>query len=152
MTALSVAAPTVPVMQQGDRYHPWRELRALAHVVVHYTHLGPGVWGGTAGDRIWLDPNLSQAERRCTLAHELEHIRQGHRGCQPPAVEALVHEAAARRLIPFEQLLDAMRWAWHVHELADELWVDEDTVRVRLAHLHPSERTKIMAMRAERDG
>ena len=63
-----------------------------------------------------------------------------------------MHQAVARRLIPFEALLDAARWARNVHELADELWVDEDTVRVRLAHLHPSERMKIMAMRAERDG
>ena len=133
--------------------HPWRELRALAHVVVHYDDLRPGVWGATDGHaRIWLDRHLGQVERRCTLAHELEHIRRGHTGCQADAVEADVHRTVARRLIPFDALLDALRWARSLHELADELWVDEDTVLARLAHLHPSERTKVVALRDELDG
>ncbi|MGG5257501.1 ImmA/IrrE family metallo-endopeptidase [Phycicoccus avicenniae] len=116
---------------------------------MHFARLAPGVWGLTAGDRIWLDSRLLQVERRCTLEHELEHVRRGHRGCQPPAVERDVHVAVARRLIPFPALLDGLRWARNLHELADELWVDEDTVKVRLEHLHPSERTKIVAMREE---
>jgi hypothetical protein len=140
---------------QGDPTttpHPWRELRALGHVTVHFVELSAGVWGLSTGGRIWITTGLSQAERRCTLAHELEHQRRGHEGCQPPAVEAEVSQAAARRLIPFDALLDALRWARNLHELADELWVDEDTVRVRLEHLHPSERMKIVAMREERGG
>lgn len=128
---------------QGNHHHPWRELRQLKHLTVHFAELAPGVWGMSAGHAIWLDYRLLQTERRCTLAHELEHIRQGHRGCQPPAVEVHVHKAVARRLIPFDKLIEAYRWARNLHELADELWVDEDTVKTRLAHLHPSERTKL---------
>lgn len=123
--------------------HPWRELRALAHVTVHYGHLAPGVWGLSAGDRIWLDSRLLQAERRCTLAHELEHRDRGHDGCQPPSVETEVNLAVARRLIPIGRLVTACRWAHTLSELADELWVDEDSARTRLEHLRPWERAML---------
>lgn len=125
-------------------YHPWRELRALTHTVVHWRELHPGVWGATDGHDIWLDHRLGQVERRCTLAHELEHIRRGHRGCQPPAVEAAVNAAAARRLIPDpHDLADALAWArGDLPAAADELWVDEPTLVARLdpRHLHPAEK------------
>lgn len=126
-------------------YHPWRELRALTHVIVTWVHLPHGVWGLTdGGHRVWLDARLGQAERRATLAHELEHIRRGHHGCQPPAVEASVEHHAARRLIPDVHVLaDALVWArGHLGEAADELWVDEPTLRARLdpTHLHPAEK------------
>lgn len=118
-------------------YHPWRELRALQHVLVLWCELRPGVWGATDGkSRIWLDRRLGQAERRCTLAHELEHLRRGHQGCQPAPVEASVHAAAARRLIPdVHHLADALVWArGDLAVAADELWVDEQTLAARL---HP---------------
>lgn len=123
--------------------HPWRELRHLSNIRVDFKRLAPGVWGQNDGHRIWIHTGLLQVERRCTLAHELEHIRRGHRGCQPPAVEAEVHQAVARRLIPFDELLNAWRWALTLDELADELWVDGPTLAIRLRHLHPSERTKL---------
>ncbi|WP_181010091.1 ImmA/IrrE family metallo-endopeptidase [Ornithinimicrobium sufpigmenti] len=131
-------------------YHPWRELRALTHVVVHWHELHPGEWGATDGrHRIWIDHRLGQAERRCTLAHELEHIRRGHRGCQPPAVEAVVEAAAARRLIPDPHALaDALVWARGCRATAaEELWVDEPTLEARLdpVHLHPAERAILVA-------
>ena len=130
----------------GIHYHPWRELRALTHVVVHWRELHPGVWGATDGhSRIWLDNRLGQVERRCTLAHELEHIRRGHRGCQPPAVEASVNAAAARRLIPDPHTLaDALAWArGDLAAAAEELWVDEPTLAARLESAHPAERAII---------
>ena len=34
----------------------------------------------------------------------------------------------------------ALAWAHNLDEAADELWVDVETLEVRLAHLHPSER------------
>lgn len=126
-------------------YHPWRELAALTHIVVQWAHLAPGVWGLNDGRRrIWLDRRLGQAERRCTLAHELEHLRRGHLGCQPPAVERSVDAAAARRLIPNPHTLaDALVWArGDMAAAAEELWVDEPTLEARLdpRHLHPAER------------
>lgn len=136
-------------MGTEDRYHPWRELRGLVHVEVQYAELEGERMGFTRGHRITLDSTLMQDERRCTLAHELEHVRRGHQGCQPPAIETEVRQAAARRLIPFPSLLAALRWARTFEELIEELWVDEDTALTRLNHLHPSETTKILAMREE---
>lgn len=138
----------------GIQYHPWRELRALTHLVLHWHELAPGVWGATDGEhRVWLDHRLGQVERRCTLAHELEHVRRGHRGCQPEVVERAVHAAAARRLVPcVHQLADALVWArGDMQVAADELWVDEDTLTARLdpRHLHPAERAILVARMEE---
>lgn len=148
---VSVGASTLPCMTL--HYHPWRELRSLTGVIVHFATLAPGIWGMTDGhQRIWLDRRLGQVERRCTLAHELEHIRRGHYGCQPPAVERAVNAAAARRLIPNpHRLADALAWArGDLAAAADELWVDEPTLSARLdvAHLHPAEKA-IIATRLE---
>lgn len=136
--------------------HPWRDLAALTHVVVHWRDLHTGTWGATNGlDRIWLDKRLLQVERRCTLAHELEHIRRGHRGCQPPVVEQRVAHAAARYLLPDpHQVADALVWAGGcVDEAADELWVDPPTLEARLdpRHLHPAEKAIIVGRLAEVD-
>ena len=129
--------------------HPWRDLRALAHVVVHYVDLHPGVWGvGDGESRIWLDRQLGQVERRCTLAHELEHLRRGDHGCQDEATEAHVAAAAARYLLPDPHAVaDALVWArGDIAVAADELWVDEPTLRARLhaRHLHPAEHAIIV--------
>jgi hypothetical protein len=83
---------------------------------------------------IVLERSLGQVERRCTLAHELEHLRRGDRGCQPEVVEARVRHAAARWLLPDPgTVADALVWAGGDLEVAaDELWVDEPTLRARL--------------------
>lgn len=120
-------------------WHPWRRLRALAHVDLHWADLPAGVRGVTAGNRIWLDLSQLQAERRCTLAHELEHLERGHDGCVSGAEERRVREAAARRLITLERLLDVAAWTRCPAEAAEELWVDEDTLNARLEGLTPSE-------------
>lgn len=94
---------------------------------------------------ISLRRGLTQVERRCTLTHELEHVERG------PAVvgyaeveERAVNAAAARRLIPFERLVDAMVWSGNEWELADELWVDVGTVRDRLVNLTEQESRELM--------
>lgn len=128
--------------------HPWRELRALAHVVVHYDDLRAGDWGATDGQpRIWLDRQLGQVERRCMLGHGLEHIRRGRRGRQDERTERQVEAAAARYLLPDPRVVAALVWArGDVEAAADELWVDEATLRARLdsRHLHPAERAIIV--------
>ena len=149
MTSLHGCRCRLPTVRPMDLPHPWRELRALAHVVVHYDDLRPA-WGATDGERrIWLDSSLLQVERRCTLAHELEHIRRGHRGCQDEAEERAVEAAAARYLLPDPHAIaDALVWArGDVEAAAEELWVDEPTLRARLdpRHLHPAERAIIVA-------
>lgn len=92
---------------------------------------------------VTLDKTLMQAERRCTIAHEVEHIRRGPVPAEPVLAareESAVEQAVARRLIPIRALGEALAWSQHPSVVAEELWVDEDTLRVRLNHLHPAER------------
>lgn len=93
------------------------------------------------GDRIWICSSCNQAERRSTLTHEIQHLDRGpvllpHLATRE---ERIVSEMAARRLIPLSELVDALKWSRDVGELADELWTDEPTVRVRLGSLDPIE-------------
>lgn len=95
---------------------------------------------------IVLDKRLTQAERRSTLAHELEHAGRSPLTGVPvldAREEEAVRRAAARRLIPFHRLEDAARWSRDPHEIADELWVDVPTLEARIRGLHPSERAAL---------
>ncbi|MEE6273478.1 ImmA/IrrE family metallo-endopeptidase [Georgenia sp. MJ206] len=125
-------------------WHPWRLLRSLPDIVVHWTPTLPeGVRGLTDGQTIWLDDTQLQAERRSTLAHELEHVDRGHTGCVSTAEEHDCRASAARRLIAMPALLDALSWAEHLEEVAEELWVDVDTVLARLDALTDDERDQL---------
>lgn len=123
-------------------YHPWRALRDLwSHVRVEHTDdLPAGRRADTNGiDEIRMRQRLLQVERRCSLAHEVIHLERGDTGACPPAVEAEVNQEAARRLIPWEHLLDAVQWARSEEELADELWVTVKILRARAETLHADE-------------
>lgn len=133
-------------------WHPWTALRERLDLALIWTEALPAnVLGATDGRRIWMTPRQLQAERRCTLTHELIHVEHGHRGCQPDAIEKQVRDAAARRLIPLERLIDACLWARGPEELADELWVDQPTLEDRLSGLTQAERDAINAALAQRD-
>lgn len=122
-------------------WHPWRALRRLEHIVVDWARPHPTMPAATDGERvIWMDPRLTQVERRCVLTHELVHLERGHRGCQPRAVEHAVRAEAGRRLVTVEQLQHAMPWALSMGELADELWVTEMVLLDRLEGLTLEER------------
>ena len=127
-------------------FHPWRALRTLTHVVVVWARPHPTAPAATDGATvIWLDPRMTQAERRCALTHELVHLEHGHHGCQPPAVEHAVRAATARQLITLEQLSDALPWSMSLDELADELWVTPLVLTDRLAGLTRAEREHLDA-------
>ncbi len=112
----------------------WRQL-SLEHYAVNNGH-----------NRIWMDPRQTQVERRCTIAHELAHIELGHAdGCtdrEDREVDLLV----ARRLIEMDDLLSALRWADDLYTVADELWVDEDTLLARYDGLTKHERARIVRL------
>ena len=59
--------------------------------------------------------------------------------------EAAVDEIAARRLIPIDDLVDALAWArWEVGaEAAGELWCDLAMLLARVQSLTPTERRYI---------
>ena len=80
-----------------------------------------GAWDpGT--ESIWVQAGLTQAARRCVIAHELEHARAGHAMPQPGYVERLVDERAARLLITPEAYARAERIVGHhTFALAAEL-------------------------------
>lgn len=127
-------------------HHPWRALRPLKQWTLIWSILP----GDTLGITDWstrtitLDPRQLQAERRCTIAHELEHVRRGPLASTDPRhvsrEEEQVNRAVARQLISLERLGDALSWSLDPHEVADALWVDLDTLHTRIEHLHPSER------------
>jgi hypothetical protein len=97
-----------------------------------------GLW---QGETIWLCKSLTQAERRSTLTHELIHV---DRGLAPIVLRAreerMVDVLAAQRLISLPDLLHGLQWTNNDYELAEELWTDVHTVRVRRQNLTQGER------------
>lgn len=138
-------------MNTRGRWHPWRHLaRHHPEYVVELARLEPGLLGYTdhTNRRIVLDVDLTQRERRCTLTHELGHV---HRGRVPTdqrlaeREELAVDRLAARQLVTLEDLVEALLWSTDHDEVADELWVDETTLRARLADLEEHEHAAIAA-------
>lgn len=104
--------------------------------------LGETDWGTRT---ITLTKGLTQAERRSTLTHELEHVARGPVPTYRQArEERAVDEAAARRLITFDRLADALVWSIDENELAELLHVDVDTVVARLSTLTSGESSELM--------
>ena len=126
--------------------HPWRRLRDAAHVTLKWHNEGPMGWCKHSTQEVSIRTNLTQTERRSTLAHELVHLERG------PAIlgyeeqeERIVAEEAARWLIPLEKLADGLVWAFDDEELADLLWVDLETVQIRLVTLTAEESATVNA-------
>lgn len=127
-------------------YSPWGAIAALQDVLVAFEILPSGRgWWEPDQKVLLIDKRQSRREMRCTLAHELEHIIRGDHDVSvaSPVLQARQEvaacAAASRRLIPLGRLIDALLWSQDEHELAEELNVDEDTLRVRLVTLTPEE-------------
>lgn len=125
-------------------HHPWREFRHHAEWDLAFADL-PDDDGFTCFETqtVTLDRGLDQAGRRCTIAHEVEHIKRGPTPLDSVLCareEADIEQFVARILIPLDALGEALAWSRHPVVVADELWVDEKTLTTRLHHLHPSER------------
>lgn len=128
----------------GDK-GPWQVLADLPDVVVGWQHLPSGAGWWVPEERvILLDKRLTRVEARCTLAHELIHVLDGHEACHDPRgdrrQERDADDAAARWLIDVRALSDAVLWSRHPSELAFELNVDLRTLKVRLDTLTEEER------------
>lgn len=134
-------------------HHPWRAFRDLSHIRLRWAVLPSGLFGYTdfESNEVVLAEGLTQAERRCTIAHETQHILRGPVPAHLRArEERTVDRTAARLLLPdIKVVADAMAWAQSVDEAADDLWVDPSMLRVRLASLHPSERGHLHRRLAE---
>ncbi|GAB3557687.1 ImmA/IrrE family metallo-endopeptidase [Spelaeicoccus albus] len=125
---------------------PWRKYPAVDHVVVEWAG-PPAVETFDIGD----NPQLGQApelidkrilfsRHRCTLAHELEHLDRGEVACQDAAVEKYVRLAVARKLIKWDDLVDAVSAGVSETELADDLAVTDEVLADRIRFLHRSEK------------
>ncbi|MCD1287288.1 ImmA/IrrE family metallo-endopeptidase [Brevibacterium sp. CCUG 69071] len=138
-------------MVRSMTHHPWRDLRSRENVTLSWRDLPPGMRGATDGSSaIWMEPDLLQVERRCTLAHELAHIDLGHTEKTTVAEENAARRYAAQKLIDWDALVDAFRWAHNAHEAADELWVTPEVLEDRLRFLHPNERALLALIGAAR--
>jgi Zn-dependent peptidase ImmA (M78 family) len=128
-------------------YHPWRELDRVG-VDVAFTKLGDlaGCWDPDQ-ELIWLDTQLTQAQRRSTLAHELIHAEGRHEPCctdwHERKQERAVECKAARRLIHLDDLMDALAWCLSLDEIAEELHVDRPTLDIRIEMLDAEDQALI---------
>ena len=136
-------------MREPDRgshqHHPWRRFALLTDWSLRWAELPEGVMGLTCHRTrtVTLALGMSQAERRCTIAHETEHVERGAVSPQETRrEELLIDRKVARLLIPdVRELVDALSWArGHLETAADTLWVDDYLLQVRLAALTDAER------------
>lgn len=131
-------------------YSPWGTVSEMDDVQVVFSELDEDLgWWDPDSRVITLDKRQTRREMRCTLAHELEHARRGDECVESASPILAVRQeiaasaAAARRLISLGRLVDALLWSQNEQELAEELNVDEDTLRVRLLTLTPGEHSLI---------
>jgi len=136
-----------PLEQAGadHPHHPWRRFAELTDWSLRWAELPDGVMGRTCHRTrtVTLALGMSQAERRCTIAHETAHIVRGPvTPLQAMREELDIDRRVARLLIPsVRRLVDAMTWAGgHVESAADALWVDDYLLSVRLRTLTGRER------------
>lgn len=97
------------------------------------------------GRRIFVRHGLRGPEWVVAVAHEAVHALRGDVPCCSPELEArqeaIVNRDAARLLIDIRDLAEAAAaLAGDPHAIADELGVTYEVVRLRVQHLHPSER------------
>lgn len=133
-------------------YSPWADA-AERHPDIHIERwdISPARGAWVASERVILiDRDLTQTERRCTLAHELAHIDLGHveaRGWFARRLEREADRLAAKRLLAdIEAIADAIC----THPLdpdlvAEQLGVTLRMLRKRLKRLTPSETSYIEA-------
>lgn len=134
-----------------EHYSPWAHVRHLPDVVVAYDVLEHADAYWEPEQRvILLDSRLTQRARRSCLAHELAHLDRGDEACEGPdgdrlsrRQEAAADDLASRRMIPLDDLADAVVWCLGYDEVADHLHVDERTVRARIKGLSVAEKAYI---------
>jgi Zn-dependent peptidase ImmA (M78 family) len=136
------------------RYDPWRDLAEnWPQLEVVIEPMRGELLGELRYPVIALRAGTSSAQRRCTLAHELVHLERGVRDWGPwTAREELhVHREVARRLIPSDELVAALRSLGggdDIAALARALDVDVQTARLRLDILTPAERARLRVLAA----
>jgi hypothetical protein len=121
--------------------HPWQRLGRLAHVRLLWHDGGECGVTDFEASTVSLRRGMTQAQRRTTVLHECLHVERGPVPVGLAGREELrVEKETVRLLMPdLGEIAEALRWSHDLHEAAEELWVDEQALRVRLAHLRPAE-------------
>jgi hypothetical protein len=139
-------------VRDGRGHHPWRVLgEHFGQWRVRYvarSALPVGRLGWTRWDlgEIWVANGQNVADRRSTICHETGHLIRGpFPSWRKVYEEALVDRQAARLLLPSVRTIGhALAWAGADYEAAaEELWVDETMLNVRLSTLAPREATRL---------
>lgn len=92
---------------------------------------------------ITLAEGMTFEERRCTIAHEVEHVLRGPSStCRRLREETAVNLHCSRLLLPsIRDVADTLMWHHGNYEAAaEELWVDPWTLETRLGSLRSLER------------
>lgn len=131
---------------------PWAELARLDLVLVRQAIPERGRFYRDEG-AIVIRSGLLLVEERAVLWHELVHAERGDARCDDPYFdsdqERSVEREAARRAMPFADLLEAGRGALSYAEVADRLKTTEALLHVRLSTLHPAERAALVRQNRE---
>jgi hypothetical protein len=135
-------------------HHPWRRFGELTDWSLHWAELPQGVMGLTCHHTrtVTLALGMSQAERRCTIAHETQHIVRGPVAPHVSGPEELaIDRSVAKLLMPsLGRVTDAMaRAGGDLETAADELWVDDYLLQVRLGSLTGRQRSGVDRRLAE---
>lgn len=131
------------------RPDPWKELRdRWPRVGLFVDALEDDLWGYTdwAGEfpSIILAFDLGRVQRRCTLAHEIQHLEYG-KPCRPecPDDEERVIAATARWLLPDLAAVGRALVGRDVWSAAAVLDVTRTVLMDRLEHLTDAERVEL---------
>jgi hypothetical protein len=123
-------------------WSPWCYLREHhPDVQVYEYELPDGIDGWVDEDQaaIWLAPDLGYGEKRAALARQISRLELG-----PDVPDSAVTEHAAVRLVSLCDLAGALRWSGRdMAAAAEELTVDEETVRVRVGMLPAADRREL---------
>lgn len=143
MSELSDLNRILPLVQ----VNPWQRLvEDWPQIRVEHEDTGSpyrhGVthWADGTPIRVVLHKALSQVQRRCALAHELEHLDRG-RPCESlrASIERRVLRDTARYLLPDLGIVGAALTVYSLRQAAAELWVTFPVLVDRLNHLSAKE-------------
>jgi len=127
-------------------HHPWMFMGLLVDwKIVFVDWLPDGRWGQTIHEAklILILNGLTVAERRSTLCHEIGHVLRGPASvCDRLYEESLVERQAARLLLPSVRRIGHALAYNHADykKTADDLWVDEKQLNIRLSTLPPRDK------------
>lgn len=125
----AAARPTSPTLTDLGRH------AAALDVTLHLGHLSDGRLGVYEPEaaQVWISINLTPAEQRSVLAHELGHVYFDHR-CGSPRAEREADRYAANLLVCPEQYAALEREGHDLHGIADAMDVTVDIVQAFREH------------------